>query len=458
MRALIRLAGVGIVGIALHYIAETQGALLVQPKPAGAFLTVVGLAVALLLLSLVVVGRGEGDGRRMLSDVPRRFVRGLWLAVTAYAFVGVGTFATMLGQSEPDGTPYHNDAIAIQQCAAQLVLQGQDPYRSLDLFSCYQRLGIGPDRTTPLKRGLFADVPVYPTDAQLDAAWDARVADPASNVEFEWRPSYPALAFLLIVPWTLFGFDPNHLSVLLLVLGMTLILLRGQPRARGLLLTAMLSSIVVIAWTIGGSSDLLYAIPLLAAWLWRERRWSALLLGIALATKQLAWFAAPYYLMQVIVSRGKREAVIRFGIASAVFVVTNAPFLLADPAAWIAGVTTPVHEPMFARGAGIVFLSTVGGLPLPSAGVYTVAEGIAMIICLVIGWRARRTSPELGLMLAFVPLFFAWRSLFSYFFLLPLFAAGSIARMRLDVPEVDRIEDAGGVAIVHGPHRPAAAA
>ena len=457
MRALIRLAGVGIVGMAMHYIATIQSRLLTRPSPGAALLTVIGLAISLVLLILVTSGTGSKDGRRGVARVPPRVVRGLWLAVTGFAVIGIGAFTTVVAESRPDATPYHNDAIAIQQCAAQLVLHGQDPYRSLDIFSCYDDLGIGGDRTTPLRRGLFAAVPVYPTDAQLDAAWEERRSDPASNVEFEWRP-YPALAFLMMVPWVLLGLDPNHLSIILLVIGMGLVLLRAQPRARGLMLTAMLSSLVVIAWTIGGSLDLLYAIPLMAAWIWRERRWSSLLVGVAIATKQLAWFAAPYYFMQVVSSRGKREALLRFAMVCAVFVASNAPFIAGDPAAWVAGVATPMLAPMFARGAGIVLLSTGGLLPLPPSAVYVVAEGIAMVVCLVVAWRARRSAPEVGLVLAFIPLFFAWRSLFSYFFLLPLFAAAAISRMRLDLPDPQTIEDDGAVAIVHGPWRPATVA
>jgi hypothetical protein len=74
-----------------------------------------------------------------------------------------------------------------------------------------------------------------------------------------------------------------------------------------------------------------------------------------------------------------------------------------------------------------------------------------------VAWRARRSSPELGLVLAFVPLYFAWRSLFSYFFLLPLFAAAGIARMPLGVPKAEAVRSAGGVALIEGPRRPAAA-
>lgn len=64
-------------------------------------------------------------------------------------------------------------------------------------------------------------------------------------------------------------------------------------QAHGIVLTLLLANLVGIAYAIGGSSDVLWAAPLLAAWVWRERRWSALALGLACAAKQLAWFAAP---------------------------------------------------------------------------------------------------------------------------------------------------------------------
>ncbi len=456
MRALIRLAGVGGAGVALYYVGEAHGALLdaARPHPGGVVLSVAGLALSLLLLVWIVSGTGRSDGHEASPPRLRRMLRALWIGVTVFAFVGVVTFFTMLAHTEPDGTAYHNDAIALNQCAATLLLDGKDPYVSLDIFSCYDRLGIGPDRTTPLRRGLFRDIAVYPSDAQLWSAWRLRHDDPAGNLEFEWHPSYPALAFLLLVPWVVLGLDPNHLSVILLLMASALVLLRTERTARGLMLTTLLSSIVVIAWTIGGSSDLLFATPLLAAWLWRERRWSALALGIACATKQLAVFAAPYYLIQVLARDGWREAARRAAIVAAVFVLANAPFVLTAPAAWFAGVTAPLREPMFPRGAGLVFLSTGGVLPLLPPAAYALGEGVVTLALLLVAWRTRRTSPEVGLVLAYVPLFFAWRSLFSYFFLLPLFAAAAIARMPLSVPGPERVERGGAVALVEGPRRP----
>ncbi len=457
MRALIRLAGIGIAGVALYYLGEAHGALLDEPRRAAVIVSVLALALTLLLLVWLTSGTGRAESRGAAQPGLRPYIRAMWVALTLYAFIGIATFFKMLSATEPDSTPYHNDAIALHQCAAGLLLEGKDPYQSLDIFSCYDRLGIGPDRTTPLRQGLFAGATIYPTDDQLWAAWNLRHADPASSVEFEWRPSYPSLSFVLLVPWVVLGLDPNHLSVILLLVAMLLILLRTERTARGLMVTTLLSSLVVIAWTIGGSSDLLYATPLLAAWLWRERRWSAWLLGLACATKQLAWFAAPFYFLQVLSRDGWREAVRRTGMAVLLFVIANAPFALHDPAAWLAGVATPIREPMFPRGAGLIFLSAGGALPLLPAVAYTLLEGGALLGALLLAWRARRGSPEVGLVLAYVPLFFAWRSLYSYFYLLPLFAAAAVSRMPLGVPEPARAEVSGAVALVDGPRRPAPA-
>jgi uncharacterized membrane protein len=219
------------------------------------------------------------------------------------------------------------------------------------------------------------------------------------------------------------------------------------------MLTAVLGAASLAAFTVTGSADLLYVLPLAAAWLWRERRWSALAYGVAAATKQLAWFFAPFYLIAVVTMHGWREAVRRSAIAAGVFLATNLPFIVWHPADWLQGIMTPLSEPMFARGAGIIFLGTNGGLPLFPASVYLALEALCAIVCVAVAWRTRRTSPELGVVLALIPLFLAWRSLFSYFFLVPLFAAVAVARMPLGEITPERARAAGALTFFALPAR-----
>jgi len=200
-----------------------------------------------------------------------------------------------------------------------LLLAGRDPYTDLALFPCFAGLGIGGDRTTPLQRGLFAQVPLYPSDDELDAAWSMRAADPAGNVEFEGRLSYPALSVVLIAPWVALGWDSNVLYLLCLLATMGLVVVRAPPGLRPFVLTGLFAAACLEAFTVGGSADLLYALPLVAAWIWRERGWSGLLLGVAVATKQIAWFFAPFYVIAVVARQGPRVAARRMAEAAAVF-------------------------------------------------------------------------------------------------------------------------------------------
>ncbi len=444
------MAAIAVAGAALYYAGLLNSIVIQRPERPGAIAVVVAVGAALVVLIAVVRGTGRGDAESPPAHT--RLHRAVWLFASVMALVSLAWISDVPRQRSWDWTPYHNDAIALNDCAARLVLQGRDPYASLDIFDCYAQLGIGADRTTPLKRGEFANVAVYPTDDQLDAAWALRVRE-GGNVEFVSRPSYPALSFLLIIPFVALGWDTNRLYVLCLIAAMALVVLRTPTGLRPFMLTAVLGAASLAAFTVSGSADLLYVLPLAAAWLWRERRWSALAYGIAAATKQLAWFFAPFYLIAVVTTHGWREGLRRGAIAAAVFAVTNGPFLIAHPADWIEGVTTPLSDPMFPRGAGIIFVGTNGGLPLLPATAYLALEAACALACVAVAWRSRRTSPELGVVLALIPLFFAWRSLFSYFFLIPLFAAVAVARMPLGDLTPERARAAGALTLFALPAR-----
>jgi hypothetical protein len=450
VRALFRMAAIAVAGAALYYAGLLNSIVIQRPERPGAIAVVIAIAAALVVLVAALRGTGQGD-----ADTPpahTRLHRVVWLFASVMGLVSIAWITDVPRQRSWDWTPYHNDAIALNECAARLVLRGVDPYASLNIFDCYAELGIGADRTTPLRRGEFADISVYPTDDQLDAAWALRAPE-RESVEFVTRPSYPALSFLLITPFVALGWDTNRLYVLCLIAAMALVVLRTPTSLRPFMLTALLGAASLAAFTVTGSADLLYVLPLAAAWLWRERRWSALAYGVAAATKQLAWFFAPFYLIAVVTTHGWREGLRRAAIAAGVFAVTNLPFILWHPVDWLVGITTPLSEPMFARGAGIVFLGTNGGFPLLPASAYLALEATCAIVCLAVAWRTRRTSPELGVVLALLPLFFAWRSLFSYFFIFPLFAAAAVARMPLGEITPERARAAGALTLFAIPAR-----
>ncbi len=451
MTILLRIAAVSVAGAMLYLAGVVNSIVIYEPSRSGAIVVVSSIAVALLLIGLALRGTSDPERTSSTRRADRWLMRGAWGFISLMALVSLAWVYGVPRQRGFDWTPYHNDAIALNECGAEMLLRGEAPYASLDLFRCYGDRGIGPDRTTPLRRGLFADLRQYPTDDELDAAWALRSRGVGENVEFVWRPSYPAVSFLAIVPWVAAGWDTNVLYLLCLAAAMALILVRAAASLRPWLLTGMLGATSLVAFTVGGSADLLYALPLTAAWLWRERAWSAALYGAAAATKQIAWFFAPFLFLQWVRQHGLREALRRSALSAAVFLVLDLPLALPDPAAWLAGVLTPIAEPMFPRGAGLVFLATNGVGPLLPSAMYLALQLAAFAGALALAWRERERSPELGVLLAVVPLYFAQRSLFSYFFLIPLFAFAGLARQPALGWTVERLRSAGVLTLFANP-------
>jgi uncharacterized membrane protein len=149
---------------------------------------------------------------------------------------------------------------------------------------------------------------------------------------------------------------------------------------------------------------------------------SALLLGMACAIMQLAWIAAPFYLVWVWRAHGRAEAVRRGAAALAAFLVINLPWIIASPGAWLSSLLLPMSLPLLPDGSGVIGLSLTGILPLAPSWVYSLLELAALAGGLLWYWRAWPRYPLAGLILPLVPLFFAWRSPERYFELLPILA------------------------------------
>lgn len=452
MTPLLRIAAVSLAGAVLYLAGIVNSMVIYEPSAFGAVVVVIAIGAAIALI-IVALWRSEpaGVAEAPKPRLPRPLMRAAWALICLMAWVSVAWVSGVPRQRGFDWTPYHNDAIALNECAAQRVLAGQTPYSTVDLFDCYGDRVLGPDRTTPLRRGAFAEVAVYPSDDELDAIWALRADGRGENVEFVWRPSYPALSFLAIAPWVALGWDTNVLYLLCLGAASALVVYRTAPRLRPWMVTGLLGATSIVAFTVGGSADLLYALPLVAAWLWRERRWSGVAYGLAASTKQIAWFFAPFLLIAWAAQHGWREAFRRSALGAITFALVNAPLALPDPDAWLAGIVTPALEPMFARGAGLVFLGINGVGPLLPNAAYLALELVAYAVALAVAWRERRHSPELGVVLAAVPLFFAHRSLFSYFFLLPLFALAGLARMSVRGPAPEEARAGGALTLFAAP-------
>lgn len=99
-----------------------------------------------------------------------------------------------------------------------------------------------------------------------------------------------------------------------------------------------------------------------------------------------------------------------------VFLATNLPFIVMDPSLWFDSVVAPVTDNMFPLGVGIVSIVLGGFVDIQSPLPFAIIEWIIAFLVLI--WYFFKCSryPQTGLILAVLPLFFAWRSLWGYFF------------------------------------------
>jgi hypothetical protein len=313
---------------------------------------------------------------------------------------------------------YTNDGTSLDTNAAILLLQGHDPYADSNMVHIARLFSLEAGWTTPLREGQFANRLTYPSPVELRTVFDTDIKAGRAP-EFEAKVSYPSLSFLTLVPFVWLGFYnvlPFYFLCYIVLVALGFMVARREMRPW--IIVFALANVSMWSSVVGGNLDVLTILFVVMAWLWRDHRWrSALTLGLALACKQPAWFFLPFYAILIFRTYGWREAARRVTIAGALMLALNLPFIIWNFHAWLAGVMAPIADPMFPTGVGIVGL--VGSPFLHNymtTTVYSVLEyGIFYPLCLLWYWRLCKTHPEAAMLLAVLPLFFAWRSLPSYF-------------------------------------------
>jgi hypothetical protein len=396
--------------------------------PRGPLLSLFGLRGTGVVVTLALAGSLVLLLTALRPQVPEWHwprLRPVQVAVLLATLAAVPTGLHQLGSIATAGFQpayYPNDGTTLDHYAAMQVLEGNNPYVSSNLISAVRVLGQDPAYTTPLHQGAFSRWPLteYPTQQQLRAAFAVESASrpSATSTSFESHVSYPALAFLPLVPLVKLGLPTVEPFFALCFLALALLLLLSVPATLrpwiGLLIIA---DAPLLDATVAGDLDVLYVLLTFIAWRWwRQPVTSTLALGLSLAAKQLAWFYLPFYVIRVGRELGWHQALRRGAGAGLIFAAINAPFVLNDARAWAAGILAPEVDPMFPLGSGMIRLPLAGILPLWPSGVYGLLELLVLVACIVWYWRAGREMPEAGLVLAIVPLFFAWRSLTTYFY------------------------------------------
>ena len=344
----------------------------------------------------------------------------------ALVATGLGTTeGGILGSSTPKFLAYishdlsASDAVALLEQAVDNVMQGKDPYAGANVVSAVISTNSPYDKTTPLRLGRFADDFPYPGDAELKAVWSEAVKTPeAAPIELESKLGYPAGFFLIPALFAICGVHNIRVVLLLLVVSSLVATIALTPaRFRLRLALACLGSLTIWNGIASGMTGSLYFPFLLLGWvLWRRNLWlSAICMGIAMATKQVAWFFLPFYLILLYRQLAWKKALLGAGLVAAVFAAFNVPFIISNPSLWLDSVLSMMKDALFPSGWGAITLVVQGWVNIQSSLPFTIAEGLVFLAAIIWYWRNAGKYPLLGVVLPILPLFFAWRSLWPYF-------------------------------------------
>jgi hypothetical protein len=429
-------------------------------------LAVVGIVLGLLWMGLLVlVALPQTD--RWLAGMQRWFkpLATTLMIVLVFAGVvellaltatGLGTkTGGILGASTPKFLAYishdlsSSDAVALLDQAVDNVLHGKNPYADSNVVSAVISEGSPYDKTTPLRLGRFADDFPYPPTAgsnSINSVWDEAVKTPDTvPVELESKLGYPSGFFLIPALFALFGVENIRVVSLLLVVAALAVAIALTPsRIRLWLAGACLGSLVIWNGIASGMTGSLYFPFLLLAWvLWRRNLWvSAVCMGIAVATKQVAWFFLPFYLILLFRYMPWKKALFGLGLVAAVFAAINLPFIIAGPTLWFDSVLSMMKDALFPSGWGIITLVLQGWVNIESPLLFTVMEAAVFIAAIIWYWRNARAYPYLGVVLPILPLFFAWRSLWPYFFYVDVILLALVMQEYAEKKELQAVSDA----------------
>jgi hypothetical protein len=324
----------------------------------------------------------------------------------------------------------YNDSTALCQQAAENLLDGENPYAGSNIILALEEFHGAYDRVTPLQAGTFTGVFPYPSQSQLKQVYDRAILNHSlPPVELESKMCYPAGSFVLPAPFIAMGITDIRVVYALFVLaGLGYAVWILPKKRRFAFIGVALISLELWNSVAGGETGSLVFPLLLVAWLMIDRNiWlSAFFMGLAVSTKQTAWFFLIFYAILILRVYGLKKIAAVIGIIAVIFLGMNLPFILMDAPLWLSSIMSPMIDRMFPVGSGIITLVTGSFIYIQEQAVFTAMEMSALGVGVVWYFVYCKRYPQTGPILSVIPLFFAWRSLWCYFFYVALISLAFI--------------------------------
>jgi len=324
----------------------------------------------------------------------------------------------------------YNDATALTHQAADNFNKGLNPYKESNIIEAMIRFEGSSDKLTPLRKGVFEEDFPYPGLEKIEAYWQEIVLTPEVVPDAVVSVyGYPSASFIIPALFIKAGITDIRLVFLILTAGALAVVVWITPlNRRIILLLAVLCSLELTNSIGAGETGFLYFPLLLFGWVLIKKQWllSAVFMGIALAVKQVTWFILPFYLILTWRNAGIRRLSLVVLVNLSVFLSFNIVYMIDDFNLWAGSIFSPMSQQMFPLGVGFVTLVTSGVLDIDMPQFFTLMECAVWLACIAWYFKKAATYPLAGPVLGVLALFFAWRSLWPYFFYVDIIALGCL--------------------------------
>jgi uncharacterized membrane protein len=290
---------------------------------------------------------------------------------------------------------YGTDAMLFNAYSAELVTRWANPYVQ-NMQPAFGLFGVPPNLVTPTASGGVVS-----------------------------QQSYPALSFLVYVPFALLGINALWLNIMAHVaLLCVLVWIAPRPLKAFAPLVLFVDS-AYAQYTLGSVTDIVWALPaVLCAYYWRTRPMlAAFYLGLACGVKQSPWFIVPFALVAWSFLAVERRRVMSFfeplSVLLLTFFLPNVLYIAWDPGAWLRGVLTPMAGNLIAFGSGIVQLTTAN-VYATDLHTLTIISACVLGLLVVVYSVDRKRFGFVPFIAPGIALFFAARSLQNYFMFWPV--------------------------------------
>lgn len=356
------------------------------------------------VLVAIIYGAGLVLVVGVMSAQDSRTLGRLDLAVCGLALIALsGQALTNLYMNPGYGT----DEAAFQQAAAVLLLHGHDPYGA-NLIGALSQYRVPIQYATSLLNGRTVSTFGYPSLPILVAALAVLItggtqAVPVSDVVL--------LMFTTVAVFFMLPVNRRPVAILTCV-GLPILFGFAASGVNAIICMALLS-VAAYKWSSVGATGRLTRSNLL----------SAIALGLAVATQQIAWFIAPFLIVSIFLLRseelGNRQAAkltARYcGWVAAAFLTVNVPFIAWSFKAWLSSVAAPVTQHAIPYGQGLIDLTLffhIGGGDIKAYETSAALLYVALLALFVLNFR---TLARACFALPLIPFFYSSRSLAEYF-------------------------------------------